>query len=286
MQMDSDDPSARAREPKPLETGSGQEKDLGNSVLVVRWENVEDSWAWLDMRVGKDLLLLGGCPDPYPDMIDWVERCCTKGASPQTWFWDSEDIYYLFTYIRMAGFLRIEELNWNKEPVLQWSGSVTIKELHRAFYQGFMDFAASDEFEPLLWCSYTLQEWLEWFLGDRAQELVKDWLQADARRIDEELQSILSCDRSWRERRFPGIEPLASKRTEWRKWQYFSSRYHPPQGWDLASPVERPSRLDDLLQEDMGDVMTTPPRLLRSKVLDDWWLKNRDCPHGEESWCE
>lgn len=232
----------------------------GTCPLAVRWENVEDSWFWLDMRIGDDLLLTAGCPDPYPDMIEWVERCCDDWK-PQTWYWDSEDECYLFTYIRISDFLRVESLKWGTAPVLAWSGKVTITDLHRAFYQGFMAFVQGDEFEPLLWCSYTVREWLDWFVGDRAGELVAGWLIEDSSRFAKDLEAILSCDSRWRSEQFPGIDDLKSSRIGWREYQTYPIQVKIPDGWDLAATEERRSILDALLARNLGVTVQPPPLL-------------------------
>lgn len=116
----------------------------------VEWCNAEVGWFDATLVGEKRFGISAGINDPFPDMLEWVRRCCTDHL-PQSFVWNNESIDFLFTYYGQSQYLRVEELTWNTLPEIAWDGLVSLTDLRKAFYLDFMDHIESPAFSELEW---------------------------------------------------------------------------------------------------------------------------------------
>lgn len=227
--------------------------------------------AWADPEVGwLDATLIGenrfelsaGCYDPFPDMLDWVRRCCSDRL-PQSFVWNTEHVEYLFTYYWQSQYLRVEEIVWNELPKVAWDGFVSLKDLRKNFYLDFMAHVEAIDFPELEWFQISMGEILGRFQDVPAfvrslvalnrESYEKFW--NDFRDL---LQSLDwgHCDRSLRGEAFriemtklcdlPNISTYRSMAAA------CSHRYQ-AENWDSASSEKRHSIVLDAMEECFGD---------------------------------
>jgi len=253
--------------------------------LMVRWENVYESWGWLDMRIGTHAYLQAGYADPFPGLMKWVEECCARGRT-HSYHWDSEGDQFLFTYMFGPGYLRIEHMTCElKEPQVVWAGYVSRKGLCRAFYRGLMDFGESREFDAVRWCRVSLREWADRLSGGSFETVEDAWLDCTAWQIDAHLDRIdffeLYKDEEYFDEanrpRFPGVDciPAHAPKPEF-QWTRNLITLDP--GWDAASREERKEMLKRFLALEVGADHGVHPRAFRSPELDAWWEENKGAP--------
>lgn len=255
-------------------SGTGIEAPIGvGGPFHVRWENVTDSHGWLDMRVGSLAHLMAGDPDPYPELVRWVEECCVEQKSA-SFHWDSDGFEFLICHVSSCHYLRVEEITSLARPVTVWAGHVTPKELCGGFYQGLLRFAESLEFDAARWCLIPLGEWVEWLARRPIDDLVAAWIKCSSKQIwnhFEELFEYAEGRNQGQEMRFPGIPSHDAFlcRVQTRE-MILAPR------WDEALQEERQGLLKEFLSQMMGLDYGCHPRELRSPRLDAWWEDNVD----------